>query len=465
MPTSPPPPPSRPRVADSADRGPPSGPTLPDAKGGRLAITGATVVELYPARAERADVLVEDGVVTQVGGAIPEGVARLDASGCYVMPAFCNAHTHLYMSLTRGMPPPPSRPMTLADTLQWVWWSVDKALDDELVEVSALVGAAQAARAGVACVIDHHSSPRAIDGSLDRIASALDAVGVRGVLCYETSDRDGRGRRDGGLRENERFLNRVRAGKITRHRGMVGAHASMSLNDDTLDRLSDLADQAQVGIHMHVAEDLTDLLDAERRKSTFAARLRRIGLARTGSIAAHAVQLDAATSEEIVRAGGTIVTNARSNMHHGVGVARVSGERIAVGTDGIDQDVFGEARAHVLRHGEARDGLDREIARRVACSQSLASELFGEPAGAPKIAAGRRADLVVLDYDPPTPMTAANLQAHLAYGWRASHVRDLFVGGEPVVQGHKLVRLDEKALMARARAAAERLWERAQGYM
>ncbi len=78
-------------------------------------IAGATVVELYPPRVERADVLVEGGAVAQVGGAMPEGVGRLDAPGCYVMPAFCNAHTHLYMSLTRGMPPPPSRPMTLAD--------------------------------------------------------------------------------------------------------------------------------------------------------------------------------------------------------------------------------------------------------------------------------------------------------------------------------------------------------------
>lgn len=444
---------------------PPASPREPPPPAGRLCITGGTLIELHPARVEKADLLIEGGVIAQVGGVMPEGAPRLDATDCFVMAAFCNAHTHLYMSLTRGMPPPSSRPMTLADMLQWVWWAVDKALDDDLVELSALVGAAQAARSGVSCLVDHHSSPRAIDGSLDRIASALDAVGVRGVLCYETSDRDGRGRRDGGLRENERFLTRVRAGKVTRHRGLVGAHASMSLNDDTLDRLRDLADQADVGLHLHVAEDLTDLLDAERRKSTLAARLRRLGLARRGSIAAHAVQLDAATSEEIVRAGGTIVTNARSNMHHGVGVARVSGERIALGTDGIDQDIFGEARAHVLRHGEARDGLDRELTRRVAFSQVLAAELFGDPEGLPRIAPGRRADVVVLDYDPPTPVTPSNLQAHLAFGWRASHVRDLLVGGEVVVRGHRLTKIDEKALMARARAGAERLWERAQGYM
>src|SRR5262249_26221421 len=151
-------------------------------------------------------------VITQVGGTIAPEIPRVDVTGCIVTPAFVVAHTHLYMSLACGMPPPPSTPRTLADHLQWVWWALDKALDDDLVGISASLGAAMAAKAGAACVIDHHSSPRAIAGSLDRIETALDEIGIRGVLCYETSDREGRGRRDGGLAENKRFLEKVRAG-------------------------------------------------------------------------------------------------------------------------------------------------------------------------------------------------------------------------------------------------------------
>src|SRR5262249_48777767 len=286
------------------------------------------------------------------------------------------AHTHLYMSLTCGMPPPPSPPRTLADHLQWVWWALDRALDDEIVHTSALVGAAIAARAGAACVIDHHSSPRAIDGSLDRIESALDEIGLRGVLCYETSDRDGRGRRDGGLAENKRFLDKVRAGK-TKHRALVGAHAPMTLNDDTLDALREVADAYNAGMHLHVAEDLTDYLDAERiRKTPLVKRLERLGAARRGSIVAHAVQLDAAAGELVTQAGGTIVTNPRSNMAHGVGVCAIGGSRVALGTDGIDNDVLAEARAYCLRHTEARDGLARETGARIAASQELAQQLF-----------------------------------------------------------------------------------------
>src|SRR6185295_6128866 len=122
----------------------------------------------------------------QVGGTMPEGATRVDMTGCIITPAFVVAHTHLYMSLACGMPPPPTTPRTLADMLQWVWWALDKALDNDLVHTSALVGAAMAAKAGAACIIDHHSSPRAIDGSLDRIEAAIEEIGLRGVLCYET---------------------------------------------------------------------------------------------------------------------------------------------------------------------------------------------------------------------------------------------------------------------------------------
>ncbi len=438
------------------------GPALPTS-GATIALTGGTLVELHPPRMGKADVVVRGDVVVQVGGTIPEAVPRVDVSGCVVTPAFVVAHTHLYMSLTCGMPPPPSTPRTLADHLQWVWWALDKALDDDLVHTSALAGAAMAAKAGVACVIDHHSSPRAIDGSLDRIEAALDEVGIRGVLCYETSDRDGRGRRDGGLAENKRFLEKVRSGK-TRHRALVGAHAPMTLNDDTLDALREVADAYAAGMHLHVAEDLTDHLDAERiRKTPLAKRLERLGIARRGSVIAHAVQLDAETAELVTQAGGTIVTNPRSNMAHGVGVCGIGGGRVALGTDGVDNDVLAEARAYWMRHTEARDGLGRETGARIAAGQELAQQLFADPAP-PRIVAGARADLTVLDYDPITPMTPSNVADHVARSWTSAHVRHTMVGGRFVVRDRKLAHVDERELLLRARAAASRLWERMQGY-
>lgn len=441
----------------------PGGPGMDSPAPPAIVLSGAMLVEIHPSRIGQADVLVRGDTIAQVGGTMPDDAIRVDMSGCVLTPAFTVAHTHLYMSLTCGMPPPPSAPKTLTDTLQWVWWALDKALDDELVHTSALVGAAMAAKAGVACVIDHHSSPRAIDGSLDRIEAALDEIGLRGVLCYETSDRDGRGRRDGGLKENRRFLQKVQT-ETTRHKGLVGAHAMMTLNDDTLDALRVLAERFGVGMHMKVAEDLTDHLDAERiRKTSMAKRLERLGIARSGSVIAHGVQLDAELTKALTDAGAYIVTNPRSNMAHGVGLCGASGPNVALGTDGIDNDLLAEARAYSLRHQEARDGLAKEAGMRIVSSQMLSGHLFGD-ATTPRIVAGARADLVVLDYEPITPMTQSNVLDHVTRGWSSANVRHTMVGGNFVVRDRKLTSIDERELFLRGRAAAGRLWERMQGY-
>jgi cytosine/adenosine deaminase-related metal-dependent hydrolase len=105
----------------------------------------------------------------------------------------------------------------------------------------------------------------------------------------------------------------------------------------------------------------------------------------------------------------------------------------------------------------------RETGARLAAGQDLACQLFGDPAP-PRIVAGARADLTVLDYTPMTPMTPSNVIEHLARGWTSAHVRDTMVGGRFVVRNRTLVHTDERELVLRARAAASRLWERMQGY-
>lgn len=428
-----------------------------------IVLAGGTLLELHPTRMGQADVVIRGSQIVQVGGKIPDGLPRVDVHDCIVTPAFVVGHTHLYMALTCGMPPPASTPQTLTDHLQWIWWPLDKALDDDLVHASALAGAAMAAKAGAACVVDLHSSPRAIDGSLDRIEAALDEGGIRGVLAYETSDREGRARRDAALSENRRFLKKVRAG-TTQHRALVGAHAMLSLNDDTLDALRAIADEFGVGLHLHVAEDATDALDAELNKRTrLEQRLERLGIARTDSVIAQANELTPDVVQQLARAGAFVATNPRSNMRHGVGLFGGSGDHVVLGTDGLDGDILAEARAYGFRHDEAKDGLGREIGARIAAGQVMAGHLFADPAP-PRIAAGARADLAILDYNPLTPMNQSNVIEHLVRGWSTASVRHTIVGGRFVVRDRALVNVDERALIGRARPAASRLWERMQGY-
>ena len=428
-----------------------------------LRLTGGTIVRsLRPPVVESSDLAIEAGRIAP-DAAVRAGSERVDCTGCLVIPGNVCAHTHLYSSLARGMPYRLAPPRSFLEILQRVWWRLDRALDPATIRASALAGGMEALLAGTTTLIDHHASPAAVDGSLDVIASALAELGIRSVLCYETSDRDGPEIARVGLDENGRFLATVQTGAHPLARGMVGAHASFTLSDETLAACAELARDRGVGLHVHVAEDAIDERDAERRDGVrVAARLAAAGALDRRSLLAHGVHLRADEIATIKAAGATLVHNARSNMNNGVGRAPVValGDRVALGTDGIDADMFEEGRTAYLRHREENHGtglgwpLDR-----LAEGARVAGEAFGEPLLG-SLEAGAPADLVVLRYPAVTPVDASNLAAHWLFGFRSSAVRDVIVGGELVVRDGRPVRIDAEDVAAEARVGAARLWRR-----
>src|SRR5690348_4549553 len=178
------------------------------------------------------------------------------------LPGFVCAHTHLYSALARGMPAPAEPPRNFVEILERIWWRLDRALDAEAVEISAQVGAIEAAKAGCTTVVDHHASPGrnggAVDGSPDLVAGASAAVGLRGVGCYEVTDRTGADEAAAGVRENDRFLTRIRREPPRLVRALVGAHAAFTLSDGTAEALADVVRRHRAAVHIHVAEDGVD---------------------------------------------------------------------------------------------------------------------------------------------------------------------------------------------------------------
>jgi len=423
-----------------------------------VTLTGGTVVSsLEPVRLVPGDVVVEDGRVASIGPA-PPGTASRDCSGCLVIPGNVCAHHHLYSSLARGMPYRLDPPRNFVEILRRVWWRLDRALDDEAVWASAVVGGAAAILNGTTTVIDHHASPNAADGSLDLIASVLTDLGVRSVLCYEVSDRDGPERADTGLEENRRFLK----SEWPLSRGMVGAHASFTMSEETLAACVDLARSQGAGIHVHVAEDEADQRDAQARfGKRVGERLAAAGALDDRALLAHCVHLDERERGAIRSAGASVVHNATSNMNNSVGHAPVrSFDRLAVGTDGVGGDMFAEAKTAYWRAREVDSSIAPSwILARMADSAGVAARAFGEPLIG-RIEPGAPADLVVLAYDTPTPLSAENLAGHWAFGLGARHVRDVMVGGEWSVLDRTLARVDAAELTLRCREAAARLWER-----
>ncbi len=392
-----------------------------------LAITGGTVVTLGPPAVERRDVLIGDG---------PR--RTLDASGGLVLPGLAVAHTHLYSALARGMSGPKEPTRSFREILENVWWRLDAALDEASLRASADLALLEAALSGVTAVVDHHESPNFIDGSLDVLAAAARESGVRVSSCYGATDRHGAAGARAGLAECERA---IRAGLPA----MVGLHAGFTVSDETVAAAADLARRTGAWLHVHVAEDRCD-------EGSFA-RLDRAGAIGEKSLLAHGVHLSSAERLRAAEASAWIAHNPRSNLQNAVGYAdpKTLGPNVALGTDGMDADLFTEARVAHLRAREAygpEGGLDALAL--LANSQRLADLAFG----------ARPGDWVVLEYDAPTPLSAANLAGHVLFGLGVGNVRDVVVNGEVIVKGRELVRVDAARIRARAREEAVRLWGR-----
>jgi putative selenium metabolism protein SsnA len=405
----------------------------------------ALVVELSPPLVGFADLEVGDD---------DDRAAAIDCHGRVVTRGWVCAHTHLYSAFARGMPPPSSPPQTFVEILERVWWRLDRALDAEAIELSALVGAIEAARAGCTTVVDHHASPgrdgSAVDGSLDLVANAIARVGLRGIVGYEVTDRNGRAEAGAGVRENDRFLTRVAAERPRLLRGMVGAHAAFTLCDDTAAAIADVARRHAAGVHIHVAEDA---IDARKDGSSTVAWLAARGLLDERTLLAHAVHVDDADVERIRAAGAHVAHNARSNANNAVGYARPGrfGDRLLLGTDGIGADMRAEAQAAFFAAREHAHAV--EVVAALERNRTFAAAHFG-------LTGGELTDRVVLDYQSPTPLDEDNLDGHLLFGLGAARVNDVIVDGRVVVRDGVCINVDEERIYARAREVAAALWRR-----
>ena len=334
-------------------------------------------------------------------------------------PGLVCAHHHLYSALARGMPPPPAQPHSFRDVLEQIWWRLDRALDLEMLEWSAKLGALEALEAGCTSIIDHHESPNAIEGSLTVIADACAEVGVRISTCYGVTDRHGPDGAAAGLAENDRYL---RAGG----RGMVGVHAAFTCSDDTLAAAAELASAHGVGVHVHVAEGPDDAGAADRLRD----------LSRDDWLIVHGVHLAA---DHGLR--GTVVHNPRSNMNNSVGYAAPArfANPVALGTDGIGADMLAEFQLAYVAH-------------RADTIEASPDDAWSWLAQGWELDPGALGDRVVWSYAPIEPW-------HVAFTPTISAV-DVDVQGEPALRGGVATRVDADEVRAKAAEQALRLHRR-----
>jgi putative selenium metabolism protein SsnA len=422
---------------------------------------------------EAGCVAIQDGLIVAAGptGDLQRnypGARFIDAHGRLIMPGLINTHMHLYSTFARGMALKDAPPDNFVHILERLWWRLDKVLTLQDVYLSAMVAMIDCIRNGTTTIFDHHSSPGAVTGSLLRIAEAAHDTGLRSCLCYEVTDREGAEVAGSSIEENRAFLQYCKESEESLLRGLFGLHASFTIGDDTMTRCIDAAAEFDAGFHIHVAEARSDEAQCElQHGKRVVQRLHDFGILGRKTIAAHCVHVDSNEIDLLQTSGASVIHNPESNMGNAVGSAPVlnmvqRGVRVGLGSDGYTCDMFESLKVANLLHkhnaGQPSVGWAEPPVMLFAENSRIASECFGRPVG--KLIPGAVADVIVADYDPPTPMRAGNIDSHVLFGVSGRSVDTTIIGGRVVMQNRKLLAIDEAEIMAKARVAAAGLWQR-----
>jgi len=398
----------------------------------------------------------------------PEAAFK-DVKGKIIMPGMINTHMHLYSTFARGMNLKTNQPpKNFVEILEKLWWRLDKVLNEEDIYCSAIYALLDCLKKGTTTIFDHHASSNLIDGSLDIVTEAVRQTGIRANLSYEISDRDGHEKALDGIRENERFIKKAQQEGNSCLGGIIGLHASFTLNNETLSEAAGLADQLRVPFHIHVAEGKADFYESKTRGyKGVAERLNRFHILRPGTLAIHGVHLKEEELEILKDNDSYLIHNPESNMGNAVGTAPIKvaidkGVTVGLGTDGYTADMFESIKvANLLQKHELRDpqaGWGEVFQMAFKNNREIASKFFGETLGVLQI--GAPADVIVVNYYPPTPITSENAYFHILFGISGDMVDTTIVGGEILMEDREISGLDYERITRRVKEQANDFWTR-----
>ena len=435
-----------------------------------LVLKNATVVEFEPPAIHSGwDVVIQGNEIVAAGPDLSAAYAAdrvLNVSGAIVMPGIVCSHNHFYSGLARGITAKIKPSPDFVSVLANLWWRLDRAIDAEILYYSGLVCSLEAIRCGTTSVIDHHASPSIIAGSLKVLKEAFACAGLRGVTCFETTDRNGgMAEAEAGVRENVEFAqlcdkDKAAGGDTHLMEAMIGGHAPVTLPDEALRLMGEAVRQTGRGAHIHVAEDRYDVSFSHHKYGKdIMERLADFGLVTDKSIFAHGLYLSDQDIAIMNQADAWLAHNVRSNMNNNVGYQhRLSQFRnVALGTDGMGSDMWEEMRFAYFKHKDEGGPLWPDgFLKFLHNGNTLLERSFGAKFG--RVAPGYKADLTILRYDAPTPLLPANLGGHIAFGLSSRDVQTVIINGRVVFEDGQFP-FDTAPIYAKARQAAARLWD------
>lgn len=405
-------------------------------------------------------ILIEDRKIMEVGSC--ETLRRkwpdtpvVDVEGRLIIPGLTNFHHHLYSSLATGLTPR-GETISFSDILKNLWWPLDFLLDEESIYFSALYGIIRSVQCGVTSIFDHHASLGSDKGSLELIAHAFKEVGIRGVLCFEVSDRAGEEKVNEQIEENIRFWQEHQRDAFIH--GMLGLHANFTLSEKTLYKIRELKPK-NLPIHIHCGEGEDDLIYCQKLGYKGPVhRLDSFGLLNKDSFLIHCIHLSEEDYKILSNKSPWVVTNPESNANNRVGqMDRQRITKFVIGTDGMSSDIIASLRNYAITSKELPEpferlertfwGWPRLIRRNTWGFQGIFA--FGEPA-----------DITVLDYKPVTPIHESNIMGHLIFGARQGNAFLTMCNGKIIWQNGSFVSLHEEAVFHDIRRVAGKLHKR-----
>ena len=385
---------------------------------------------------------------------------EIDAHGRVLTTPMVNFHEHIYSRLAKGLPI--SGPMTnFVEILESLWWKLDRLLDLPMVEASAQMAALECLQQGVTYLFDHHASPSAVSGSLATIARVLQSFNLRSVMAFEVSDRNGQEISRASIEENLDFIqNHTNADT----KGMMGLHALFTISDQTLRTIAEQIANQNIGIHIHVAEDRADVeLNREKFQKSLAERLNEFNLLNDRSLLIHGVHLTDDDLKIIARSGAALAFNPDSNLNNAVGLPRYASlpEQIPIlmGTDGMHANVGRSLKQIFLLHRHQGNSFEQSFAfvQKIYKDQlQFVRRYFSD---FPRLQSGDRADFVIWEYQPPTPLTSENFFGHYLYGLLESPPYSVFQAGQQLLHQQQILIQDRHSIFENIQQQGHRLFE------
>lgn len=427
-----------------------------------LIVTNGYVVTMNDARdiVERGAVVVKDARIVAVG---PATVADqytagtvIDARGAIVMPGMINAHTHVSMTVFRGLGD------DVPDRLRKLIFPLEKALvDRELVYWGGLNGMLEMAEGGVTTFADMYYFE-------DEVARAAKAIGLRAVLGETIVDFPAPDAAEpyGGFAYARTFIERYRGDALITP--ALAPHAPYSLDVERLRRVAREAEELDVPVLMHVAEMPDEVATLRKaRNQTPVEYLDELGLLNRRLLAAHCIFVTPGDIDQLAARGAGVAHAMVANIKSAKGVAPAldmfkKGVRVGLATDGPMSgntlDIIGQlgyvAKLHKL---EKRDRNVMPAADVVEMATRGGARALQMEDRIGSLEVGKLADLVVIDRDSPRMLPFYDVYSALVYAAVPTDVRTTIVHGRVVMEDRTVRTIDRAELTARVRSIGERI--------